>query len=197
MLNKGDEIEVRVVEVDRERGRIGLRLADDPDDRRQVRRGARRASAPAPRAAARRRRRPRRTAAAAAAATAAVATATAARAAATATAGRARRDQAPTDAPLTELDSGVRIVTEAHALRAVRRARVLDRDGLARRAHRAEAGLSHLLEHLLFRGTARYSSAEIDQIFDGMGAELNAGTGKETTSVYSRVLDGTSRAPST
>ena len=31
MLNKGDEIAVRVVEVDRERGRIGLRLADDPD----------------------------------------------------------------------------------------------------------------------------------------------------------------------
>jgi polyribonucleotide nucleotidyltransferase len=31
VLNKGDEIQVRVVEVDRERGRIGLRLADDPD----------------------------------------------------------------------------------------------------------------------------------------------------------------------
>jgi polyribonucleotide nucleotidyltransferase len=31
VLNKGDEIEVRVVEVDRERGRIGLRLADDPE----------------------------------------------------------------------------------------------------------------------------------------------------------------------
>ena len=31
MLNKGDEISVRVVEVDRERGRIGLRLADDPE----------------------------------------------------------------------------------------------------------------------------------------------------------------------
>src|SRR5215212_1631820 len=31
ILNKGDEIQVRVVEVDRERGRIGLRLADDPD----------------------------------------------------------------------------------------------------------------------------------------------------------------------
>ena len=31
VLNKGDEIHVRVVEVDRERGRIGLRLADDPD----------------------------------------------------------------------------------------------------------------------------------------------------------------------
>jgi polyribonucleotide nucleotidyltransferase len=31
ILNKGDEIAVRVVEVDRERGRIGLRLADDPE----------------------------------------------------------------------------------------------------------------------------------------------------------------------
>src|SRR6476619_4336742 len=31
VLNKGDEIEVRVVEVDKERGRIGLRLAEDPD----------------------------------------------------------------------------------------------------------------------------------------------------------------------
>ncbi len=31
VLNKGDELSVRVVEVDRERGRIGLRLADDPD----------------------------------------------------------------------------------------------------------------------------------------------------------------------
>jgi polyribonucleotide nucleotidyltransferase len=31
VLNRGDEISVRVVEVDRERGRIGLRLADDPE----------------------------------------------------------------------------------------------------------------------------------------------------------------------
>src|SRR3954466_3129329 len=52
-----------------------------------------------------------------------------------------------------------------------------------------EAGLSHLIEHMVFRGTARFESVEIDQIFDGMGAVLNAGTGKETTSVYSRVLD--------
>jgi predicted Zn-dependent peptidase len=52
-----------------------------------------------------------------------------------------------------------------------------------------EAGLSHLLEHMLFRGTDRYESVQIDQLFDAMGAELNAGTGKETTSVYARVLD--------
>ena len=53
----------------------------------------------------------------------------------------------------------------------------------------AQAGISHFLEHLLFKGTARFSSTEIDQIFDGLGAEINAGTGKETTSVYSRFLD--------
>ncbi|MBJ7522440.1 MAG: insulinase family protein, partial [Solirubrobacteraceae bacterium] len=54
---------------------------------------------------------------------------------------------------------------------------------------RSEAGLSHLLEHMLFRGTRRYASLEIDQMFDAMGAELNAGTGKESTSVYSRIVD--------
>ena len=53
----------------------------------------------------------------------------------------------------------------------------------------SRAGLSHLIEHMLFRGTERYGSLEIDQLFDTMGAELNAGTGKETTSVYARVLD--------
>jgi predicted Zn-dependent peptidase len=53
----------------------------------------------------------------------------------------------------------------------------------------AEAGLSHFLEHLLFKGSDRYASAEIDQLFDGMGAELNAGTDKESTTVYARMLD--------
>src|ERR671917_1082393 len=52
-----------------------------------------------------------------------------------------------------------------------------------------ESGLSHFLEHLLFRGTERFASAEIDQLFDAMGAELNAGTDKEGTTVYARMLD--------
>ena len=42
VLERGEEIDVRVVEVDRERGRIGLRLADDPEIAGQDRRGARR-----------------------------------------------------------------------------------------------------------------------------------------------------------
>jgi predicted Zn-dependent peptidase len=53
----------------------------------------------------------------------------------------------------------------------------------------ARAGISHLLEHMLFRGTDRFGSEEIDQIFDGMGAELNAETDRESTTLFTRVLD--------
>jgi predicted Zn-dependent peptidase len=89
---------------------------------------------------------------------------------------------------LTRLDSGVRIVTER--MPAVRSVALGFWIGVGSRAesHR-EAGLSHLLEHLLFKGSSKYGSLEIDQIFDAMGAELNAGTGKETTSVFARVID--------
>jgi predicted Zn-dependent peptidase len=53
----------------------------------------------------------------------------------------------------------------------------------------AQAGMSHLLEHMLFRGTTQHRSHEIDELFDAMGAEVNAGTDRETTSLYTRVLD--------
>src|SRR5690349_18298661 len=49
--------------------------------------------------------------------------------------------------------------------------------------------MSHLIEHLLFKGSARYSTVEIAQIFDGLGGELNAATAREYTVVYARVLD--------
>jgi predicted Zn-dependent peptidase len=89
---------------------------------------------------------------------------------------------------LTELDSGVRIVTEANpSVRSIALGFWV-RVG-SRNESIEQAGISHFLEHLLFKGTARFSSTEIDQIFDGLGAEINAGTGKETTSVYSRFLD--------
>jgi predicted Zn-dependent peptidase len=89
---------------------------------------------------------------------------------------------------LTTLDSGVRIVTEA--MPSVRSVSLGFWIGTGSRTETDEqAGLSHLLEHLLFKGSARYTSLEIDQIFDQMGAELNAGTGKESTSVYARVID--------
>jgi predicted Zn-dependent peptidase len=89
---------------------------------------------------------------------------------------------------LTTLDGGARVVTEA--MPAVRSVALGLWIGTGSRGETdAQAGLSHLLEHLLFKGTAKYGSLEIDQIFDAMGAELNAGTGKETTSVFARVID--------
>jgi predicted Zn-dependent peptidase len=89
---------------------------------------------------------------------------------------------------LTTLGSGVRIVTEA--MPSVRSVSLGFWIGTGSRDESDDqAGLSHLLEHLLFKGTAKYESLQIDQMFDAMGAELNAGTGKETTSVYARVID--------
>jgi predicted Zn-dependent peptidase len=89
---------------------------------------------------------------------------------------------------ITELPGGVRVVTErVPAVRSVALGFWIGSGSCSESD--AQAGLSHLLEHMLFRGTARYRSEEIDQIFDAMGAELNAATGKEMTSVYARVLD--------
>jgi predicted Zn-dependent peptidase len=93
-----------------------------------------------------------------------------------------------TEHRITQLEPGVRVVTEAMpSVRSV--ALGLWIGSGSRGETEPEAGLSHLLEHLLFKGSARYRSNEIDEIFDAMGAELNAGTGKETTSVFARFLD--------
>jgi predicted Zn-dependent peptidase len=89
---------------------------------------------------------------------------------------------------LTTLESGLRVVTER--MSSVRSAALGFYIGAGSRGERVEeAGLSHFLEHMLFKGTERYASAEIDQLFDEMGAELNAGTDKEGTTVYARLLD--------
>jgi predicted Zn-dependent peptidase len=53
----------------------------------------------------------------------------------------------------------------------------------------ARSGLSHFIEHLVFKGSDRYDALEIAEIFDAMGGELNAATSRETTVVYTRVGD--------
>jgi predicted Zn-dependent peptidase len=89
---------------------------------------------------------------------------------------------------ITTLEGGVRVVTErVPGVRSVALGFWIATGSAAERE--SEAGISHLLEHMLFRGTERYGSEEIDQIFDAMGAEINAGTDKEATSLYTRVLD--------
>jgi predicted Zn-dependent peptidase len=90
---------------------------------------------------------------------------------------------------ITTLESGVRVVTErVPEVRSVALGFLVGAGSSGEQE--GEAGISHLLEHMLFRGTASYGSQEIDQLFDAMGAEINAGTDKDTTSLYTRVLDG-------
>lgn len=50
-------------------------------------------------------------------------------------------------------------------------------------------GVAHFLEHMLFKGTERYSAREIAEIFESMGGQLNAYTSREHTCFYARVLD--------
>jgi predicted Zn-dependent peptidase len=92
------------------------------------------------------------------------------------------------EAQVTELDSGIRVVSETvPSVRSVALGfwvRTGSRDETP-----AQAGVSHFLEHLLFKGTERYSAIEISEIFDGLGASVNAATGKESTNLYARFLD--------
>jgi predicted Zn-dependent peptidase len=58
----------------------------------------------------------------------------------------------------------------------------------ARHEKAAESGMSHLLEHMAFKGTAKRTAQEIAEEIEQVGGDLNAATSLETTSYYSRVL---------
>ncbi|HJQ30519.1 MAG TPA: pitrilysin family protein [Rubrobacter sp.] len=50
------------------------------------------------------------------------------------------------------------------------------------------AGISHLMEHMLFKGTPDMDALGIAQAFEGIGAQENAATGEEYTVLYARFL---------
>ncbi|WP_419884624.1 M16 family metallopeptidase [Paenibacillus sp. B-A-8] len=50
-------------------------------------------------------------------------------------------------------------------------------------------GISHFVEHMLFKGTDRYSAKDIAEQFDAIGGNVNAFTSKEYTCYYAKVLD--------
>ena len=52
----------------------------------------------------------------------------------------------------------------------------------------AENGVSHFIEHLLFKGTRKRTAAQIAEQIDAVGGVLNAFTGKEYTCYYAKVL---------
>ncbi|HEX7083310.1 MAG TPA: pitrilysin family protein [Gaiellaceae bacterium] len=88
----------------------------------------------------------------------------------------------------TALDSGERIISER--LEHVRSVAVGYWIGAGSRDETpAQAGVTHFIEHLLFKGTGRFSALRIAEIFDELGGELNAATSREHTLVYARVPD--------
>ena len=50
----------------------------------------------------------------------------------------------------------------------------------------AEDGISHFIEHMLFKGTATRTAFELSDAFDALGAQVNAFTGKDMTCFYSK-----------
>lgn len=52
-----------------------------------------------------------------------------------------------------------------------------------------EAGMSHFIEHMLFKGTEKRTSQEIAAQMDGIGAQINAFTAKECTCYYAKALE--------
>lgn len=58
----------------------------------------------------------------------------------------------------------------------------------SRDEHSGHFGSTHYLEHLLFKGTKRYSAFDISNAFDAVGGDANAATGKEQTHYVARIL---------
>lgn len=50
------------------------------------------------------------------------------------------------------------------------------------------AGVSHFLEHMVFKGTPKYTAEDVNRIFDEIGAKYNASTSEEVTLFYAAVL---------
>ena len=53
----------------------------------------------------------------------------------------------------------------------------------------AENGLSHFLEHMVFKGTEKRSTRDIAEEMDAVGGQMNAFTGKDCTCFYAKVID--------
>jgi predicted Zn-dependent peptidase len=88
----------------------------------------------------------------------------------------------------TTLPNGLRILTES--MPSVRSATVgVWADVGSSLERRERRGISHLVEHMLFKGTERRTARQIAETMDGVGGNLNAFTDKESTCYYAKVID--------
>ncbi|MBH0177492.1 MAG: insulinase family protein [Nitrospira sp.] len=86
------------------------------------------------------------------------------------------------------LDNGIRLVTEQiPTLKSVTVGMWVNAG--SRDESPAQAGYSHFIEHMFFKGTATRSATDISREIDALGGEMNAFTTRETTTFYVKVLD--------
>src|SRR3984957_20549466 len=91
------------------------------------------------------------------------------------------------DYQLTPLPSGLRLASEF--LPGVESVAVAVSCGVgARYESESENGISHLLEHMAFKGTKTRSARDIAEAFDNIGGQSNAYTSMEMTVYYAKVL---------
>lgn len=88
----------------------------------------------------------------------------------------------------TVLDNGIRIVSQEMPDHRSVSLGIWVENG-SRHEAPGENGISHFIEHLLFKGTERRSAAQIAEEMDAVGGVLNAFTAKEHTCYYAKVLD--------
>jgi predicted Zn-dependent peptidase len=89
---------------------------------------------------------------------------------------------------VTELPGGLRVASErVEGVRSISVGFWIDAG--SRDETPDQQGLAHFLEHMLFKGASRHDATAIAELFDELGAELNAATAKDSTVVYARVLD--------
>ena len=87
----------------------------------------------------------------------------------------------------TELDNGLRIIAEIDTSALSSAVGFFVRTGARDEAHEV-MGVSHFLEHMMFKGTDDISADELNRRFDEMGARNNAYTSGDMTVFYASVL---------
>jgi predicted Zn-dependent peptidase len=90
-------------------------------------------------------------------------------------------------ARVTTLSSGLRVVTDANPQLRTAALGLFVAAG-SRHEREEEHGLSHLLEHMAFKGTGRRSARQIAEAIENVGGDLNAETGVEQTGYFAHVL---------
>lgn len=88
----------------------------------------------------------------------------------------------------THLNNGLRVVTEKIPTCRSVAIGIWVKTG-SRNETQLNNGISHFIEHMLFKGTERHSAKDIAEVFDGIGGNVNAFTSKEYTCYYAKVLD--------